>query len=497
MALTHEQEDIISTVKEDKCSLLLIDAKAGTGKSFTLKQIVQALKPKNRIYLAFNKTVAVEASRSFPKEIDCRTLHSYAYKHTVAPLRLSIGFFGYSNIKERMDFIFKLALVDLINKFLLSRHIKIDDFIKENQKEFQTLEANNQHLNIKKIFDKYIKQIISGKYGTTHNGYVKLFHMMLHNNEITIPSYDIALYDEGADANEVAIEIFKLIHAKKKIVAFDAAQAIYSFTHCISCADAFRDEGITKKLSKTYRCRPEIAQQIQNFMQEFYEPDFEFIGTEPENENIESIMYLSRTNSALVGKIIELISISSKFKLLRDPKSIFELILILLNLKENGKILNIEWSHLQDDVNEYYRNYDSMKKEYKTVLAYIYDIYSEDPQISSATNIIMEYGASKIYDAYNYAKQHCNDKDTGSIKVSTIFTAKGDEADKVEILDDINTMVNRVLGKPKNEWTAKELEDLRLAYVAVSRAKKQLVGATFLKYAKKNQEVEIKEDISI
>ena len=187
-------------------------------------------------------------------------------------------------------------------------------------------------------------------------------------------------------------------------------------------------------------------------------------------------MYLSRTNSMLVGQIIRLMEEGVTFQLLRDPKNIFELILILMNLKKNGKIFNIEWSHLQKDVNTYFSE-PALQDDYDSALEYIAELYEDDIQIKSASSIIFQYGQSDIYAAYRYAKEN---KNTGSIKLSTIFTAKGDEADRVYILDDINTMVTKTLNKPEHKWSDKEYENLRLAYVAVTRAKKELIGADFL-----------------
>ena len=407
--------------------------------------------------------------------MDCRTVHSFAYKYTVRPMKLFISFFGHSSIKERIDIVSKIILIDLINQFLLSKYLKIKDFIDSKKEQFENIQKVEK-INIYDLFDKYIRQIISGSNGITHNGYVKLFHMMLSNNQITIPEYDLIAIDESADLSEVTLEIFQLLKAKKKIIAGDRSQAIYSFTHCVDGLSILSGSGTTCEITKTYRCSPKIAKQVQTFMRKHYDPTFNFPGTEPEDNKINSIMYLSRTNSMLVGQIIRLMEEGVTFQLLRDPKNIFELILILMNLKKNGKIFNIEWSHLQKDVNTYFSE-PALQDDYDSALEYIAELYEDDIQIKSASSIIFQYGQSDIYAAYRYAKEN---KNTGSIKLNTIFNAKGDEADRVYILDDINTMVTKTLNKPEHKWSDKEYENLRLAYVAVTRAKKELIGADFL-----------------
>jgi hypothetical protein len=63
---------------------LKINAFAGTGKTTTLEYLA-ASNQKQGIYLAFNKSIAAEASGRFPPSVQCRTTHSLAYRAT-APL---------------------------------------------------------------------------------------------------------------------------------------------------------------------------------------------------------------------------------------------------------------------------------------------------------------------------------------------------------------------------------------------------------------------------
>jgi len=56
MSLTKQQQDAIDTVKNEP--LTLIKAVAGSGKTFTLIQMVEQLKPKTGLYIAYNKSIA-------------------------------------------------------------------------------------------------------------------------------------------------------------------------------------------------------------------------------------------------------------------------------------------------------------------------------------------------------------------------------------------------------------------------------------------------------
>lgn len=52
------------------------------------------------------------------------------------------------------------------------------------------------------------------------------------------------------------------------------------------------------------------------------------------------------------------------------------------------------------------------------------------------------------------------------------------EFDSVEIGADTVQIVDKITAKSKESWTPQEIEELRLFYVAVTRARKDLVGAT-------------------
>jgi len=79
--ITNEQEEIIN------CDLLpgkilKIMAFAGTGKTTTLVEYTKR-RPKIRfLYIAFNKSVQLEAARKFPGNVTARTTHSLAFTMT-------------------------------------------------------------------------------------------------------------------------------------------------------------------------------------------------------------------------------------------------------------------------------------------------------------------------------------------------------------------------------------------------------------------------------
>lgn len=76
MKLTQEQLDIIAAAKTGES--LIVEALAGTGKSSTCREIAKVV-PKLALYVAYNKSIADEAAKSFPANVTCKTMHSIAW----------------------------------------------------------------------------------------------------------------------------------------------------------------------------------------------------------------------------------------------------------------------------------------------------------------------------------------------------------------------------------------------------------------------------------
>lgn len=78
MNLTGEQQQILShDIQADH--VVKVMAFAGTGKTTTLVKYAEQRPHLRFLYVAFNKSVATEAQRRFPSNVDCKTVHSLAF----------------------------------------------------------------------------------------------------------------------------------------------------------------------------------------------------------------------------------------------------------------------------------------------------------------------------------------------------------------------------------------------------------------------------------
>lgn len=468
MSLTHEQQAVVDYIKQSKedCTLL-INAVAGAGKTYLLTQIVKTVPHTCGIYLAYNKSVALEAAGKFPPSISCSTAHALAYRAVVRPLGLRVGNFSYKDVKEVIPYENKLDIIDIIKEFCLSSYI-----------DFNTFAADKELTKVRiTLCSKYLDLMYHGKIECTHDFYMKAFHMHLADGSVTYPKQDFVLVDEAGDLNEVTLEIFRLLPAKVKIAVGDSAQNIYSFNHTVNAFEILKDEGVPFRLTESFRVSASIASRIEQFCIKHLNPDMLFKGQLDIDEGIQTTAMLARTNAGLVSSMIDLMDGGTNFTLVRKASDIFRLPLTLCFLKYQGEIKDPAYKHIQADVDEWYES-PTYKDVYKSPLLYLMSLYSFDIALLSAARLVMAKGKNAIMDAYTFAKS-CENKTT-NLFLSTCHSVKGLEYDEVIILEDLNETIERVLSPDSTESDEAREQELNLYYVACSRARKSLVNARML-----------------
>lgn len=484
MNLSNEQSKAIEVLQRPETNLLKLNAVAGSGKTHTLRAIADALRPTNGLYLAYNKAIATESKSKFPDSITCMTTHSLAYQNTVKPYKLNIGFFSYRDIKERMPFEDKILVIDTLDKFCTSKYLKVSSYC----------EDHNISESVAKHVGSYMNKMKSGELTVTHGFYLKYYHMLLASGAIEHEPFDLIMLDESGDVNPVTLEIFKLLPSNKKVMVGDQAQAIYTFNGTINGFKAMSNIGEQLTLSQSFRVHASIAKNIEKFMCEYIDELSVFKGIEHEDMSIKSTAYISRTNGVLIAKIIDCIKTGTAFNLTRPAKSIFELPMILMNLKPSGFISAPQWKFLQDDVNTYYSS-SQIQNHYTSALAYIAAEHAFDSSIATACNLLRNNDYNEITNAFKHAKLHEKDK-THALTLGTAHSMKGLEADHVIIAADLNTAIDKLNEKKEDGKTLTKDENAEylLYYVACSRAIKTIDNAVHLEvyedYGMSDEEVE-------
>lgn len=471
MKLTEEQKTIVDFVKQaPDNTIILIDSVAGSGKTTLLKSIAEELSDGQGMYLAYNKAIATDSSKKFPSHIDCRTVHSLAYKAVVVPLKLRVGFFGPKHIKQKISYSDKQELVEDIKEFCLSRFTSYKEYADEYQKTNSVL-ANT-----------YLDLMMTGTIECSHDFYLKIFHIFLHENSIEYDPYNLLMLDEAGDLNEVTLEIFKLLKSRIKVAVGDPHQNIYSFNYTINCFEKLENEGVTFRLSKSFRVPSYIASPIENFCKSYLNPSMNFKGTDSAKTDIKTIGYISRTNAGLINKIIELNAENTPYGLVRKAQEIFKLPLMIAGIKYQGNIYDPAYKHLQEDIDSWYENENDIKTLNPNLLVYLKNLYSNDFALLQSINLVIKYGKSQIFNAYNEAKHHENTFQ--NLMLMTAHSSKGLEFDEVILSTDMNSSIETIIldlkNDPKKLLSSQEKEALNLYYVACTRALVSLRNANYL-----------------
>lgn len=460
---TNEQQQIIDTVISTNEPLYKISSVAGSGKTHTLKGIAKALKPTKGLYIAFNKSVADEAKISFPSSIQCKTIHALAYQYVIKGTKQSIEELSIDSIKTKHPPYIKRQIIHAMNTFFNSAELElsyIDTLLKPE---------------LAKIAKQYIIDMVDYKKPATFGFIMKYFYLQLHSGNIEI-DYDVVMVDEAGDLSEVTIEVFKLLKAPKKIMVGDPHQNIYAFMNTVNGFKVLENVGITMELSQSFRVKDSIAKDIERFCQKYMNKDMHFKGIPIENEEPKNRIYLSRTNSALVNRMIQLHNDKIQYSTLRSPQKIFALPLDLIGIQSGKTVYRNEHKYLQRDYEKFISNED-LRQTYKKFHAYLREIHGDDQNLISALRLLETHSYSKIFETYSLAK--AQPKKQQAIILATAHVSKGGTYDSVYIENDLNNAVQKIIDKggPENE---DDLTELNLYYVATTRCRLELLNANHL-----------------
>ena len=471
MNRTPEQQTIVSHVESTE-GLTLVDSIAGSGKTTLLVGISTSIPHTNGLYLAYNRSVATEAARKFPKTTHCLTTHAMAYQAVVKRYKLTLGTFGYKNITESVAYEQKCLVSDHMRSFCLSSYTTFTEYAKVNELAAITVTLSS----------KYLGLMQTGAIECTHEFYLKYFHVLLADGTLTYDPFDFIMLDEAGDLNEVTLAIFLLLPSPRKIAVGDKHQNIYQFNETINCFNVLHGQGTLLKMTQSFRVSSHIATKIEAFCHSYLDPNMQFRGVPLTDKSIRTRAFLTRTNGALIARMIVLNEKSIPYGLLRRPQEIFKVPLMLCSLKYQGFITDPAYKFIQADIDEWYES-QTLKENYKNVLSYLAFLYSKDVQLTQAIRLLQRYGKATIIDTYEEARKHT--KADQSYILATCHSCKGAEFDEVTIADDLNDTADEAVSKLSagyslDELTQAERESLNLYYVAVTRAAKELYNAKHL-----------------
>ncbi|KAM9824566.1 F-box DNA helicase 1 [Neosynchiropus ocellatus] len=271
--LTREQQLILSHNIQNN-HVVKIKAFAGTGKTTTLVQYAEQFSHLRFLYVAFNKSVACEARKRFPDNVDCRTVHSLAYKdtgncyHLKGKLTFNHTAFAISTVlpKGRGGFAKAKIVMNTLNTFMAStdetittRHVPIsrisdgDIWTVFSEHEKQMFVEDARHIWSKM---KELTETKTQAYHMTHDGYLKLWQLQTPKPQLD-HLYDVIFIDEAQDCTPAIMDVL-LSQRCGKILVGDPHQQIYTFRGAVNALDCV-DHTHIYYLTQSFRFGSEIA----------------------------------------------------------------------------------------------------------------------------------------------------------------------------------------------------------------------------------------------
>lgn len=244
---TEEQNLIINFASEQTVNGI-VEARAGAAKTTTLEMVAHALPQTDILYLAFNKSVQLEAQERLPDNCDALTLHSLGYRAwaQMVPGRVNPDFKKKSaNLREVMNeldatdleefedggywdscseaiaFAKQCGWVPEAGNFKSAKPLCTDWEFFHERLEFKPTKLEEQIITLAMIIS--IRQALKG---------IIDFDDMLYMPAIwpaSFPSYSLVMVDEAQDLSLIQHKMLEKLCKKRVVAVGDPCQAIYGF----------------------------------------------------------------------------------------------------------------------------------------------------------------------------------------------------------------------------------------------------------------------------
>jgi superfamily I DNA/RNA helicase len=321
MDFTTEQIVIINSTGNIK-----INAVAGSGKTTTIIEYAKAQPKECKIlYLAFNKSVKLEAIRKFADKgltnVKVETAHSLAFRHIVAKYNYKIKLLGYKpneiaellNLQGNEEKHTEFIIANHINKFI-AYFCNSDSQKVQDLNYLDTISDKKAKAFVVNYYDYILAQtrlLLSmmdrGEIEVTHDFYIKKFQ--LSNPKL---DYDYILFDEGQDASPAMLDVFFKQKATKVIVG-DTHQQIYGWRFAVNSLE--KADFKTYHLSTSFRFSQDIANlamEVLKLKKHIEEHQRIPITGKGISKEIKTKAVLARTNLGLLLKAIEYVTEKKK-----------------------------------------------------------------------------------------------------------------------------------------------------------------------------------------
>jgi superfamily I DNA/RNA helicase len=471
---TSEQQAVVDLFRFGDS--IAVEAGAGTGKTTTLRLLAEASDGRGQ-YVAFNRSIVNEASRTMPDNVACDTMHGLAYRALGKQYRSRLN----SSARQRGDQVARfLGLQSLVISYgsqrkviqpatlasLVQRTITVfcqtaDDFpdAKRHTPYVDGIDpprsdggrgwANNDRVRAH-IADAVLLawadlQLLEGRMRFRHEHYLKMWQL----GRPRLP-VDFLMDDEAQDTSPVMLDVVARQDHAQLVFVGDSQQAIYEFTGAVN-ALAKVPASQRAFLTQSFRFGQTIADVANDVLAEIG-AELRIKGHAPIDSMVgpiaEPACILTRTNATAVDLVLKAQQRGVHVHLLGKGKDVLAFAEAAGQLMAGQPTWHPELSCF-------------------TTWGEVQTYVEQDPQgseLALLVTLVDTYGVAVIIDALG---RMCPEE-AADLIVSTAHKAKGREWDTVQLADDFPD--------PRQSFEAMmnpeaALPELRLIYVAATRAR--------------------------
>lgn len=479
--LTDEQEYAIKTIPEQATNKV-VEARAGTGKTFLIAQLANAISPfKKILYVTFSKALVDEAMASgkFPKNVDIKTAHSLAYgpaKKFYTPAKpMSVS--NYTRTKAMFEMLDDpMYDLDVDDDAALEMANQLRNTFKDllqfaqvnlvNPKDEDAIDEIVKYYGIpvgleRPTFYDHLRRAM--KWSAESSGCIGFTDMVWGpvSMGLPMPKYDVILADEIQDSSIMLIELYKqCLKPGGYIVGVgDDWQAIYGFAGSRNESmqifkDTFQCE--TLGLTVNFRCGRAHIENAQRLVPDIKAHDGAIDGIIEEGEfdpeHCKSgDLIICRTNAPLVAPCLKLVKAGIKANI--KGRDVAAPIMSLLDKVKSYRIVDAIDKVLKLQDNELML---AGKRKFKQAT-----VDAINDRYSIALDFLKDSGT--VTEAKDKLKDIFSD-DTPGVVFCSAHRSKGLQAKSVTILNHDKIRISR----PDMESWQHEQEK-HLEYVALTR----------------------------
>ncbi|MGE0279261.1 MAG: UvrD-helicase domain-containing protein [Rhizobiaceae bacterium] len=462
---THEQQEAID--KFATGGSLKINAYAGTGKTSTLEMLAHT-SPRQGLYIAFNRAIVQDARNRFPSSVNCSTIHGLAYKATPSKYKnKNDKMLKRINANQLADTLkFKRWQIDrkhvltprsqgylvleTLRRFMQSADIELTaahvprhgSFVSAPEPTLKAAQDFALHA-ARHVWDRMKDENDPIPLG--HDGYLKLWAL----SQPTLAA-DFILLDEAQDTNPVVLDVLKRQSAQMIYVG-DKYQQIYEWRGAINAMEKIETDE-SSYLTTSFRFGARIANAASSILRLLHE-QIPIQGNSSVDSRIGPVTpqtILARTNASAITAVIECLDAGMKPHLVGGTDELMEMLRGVQDLKA-GK---------QSTVPDFF-GFDKWEEVVEFAKS------GEGDHLLTFVNLVESRGERQLM----WALHQTVHAEKSNITISTAHKAKGQEWRTVRLMDDFLRSQPKRNGHDKRESNGHDPAELRLFYVALTRAK--------------------------